>query len=390
MLNNRILIADDEPDFTEIIGAVAEDIGFEVITVHEGNEVVSRASAVDPGVIILDLRMPGTDGVEVLKQLAEMACTAQILLISGLGQRTLNSVELVGKERKLNVIGSLTKPMTPDEIEETLTPLLGTVEEKSAVEITADQDAFSSFGLQTLFLPHVWLNDDAQTTQRILLEGRWILDNKEEVSGKQLQSWSHENGFSKGLTDLVLRDAMFSFNALSKESDQLEFVLPFIPELLQDEEIADHLAEVFMRSRFPAERIIVETDEQGIHRYQSTAVEVLSRMRIKGFRIAMITETNSDELLSMIDKLPMDEIIMDMSLLNRSQKLNSDMELEFAYSSLNSMAKRMGIQTCAHNIDSTELLEFVKRCNFDQARGRAITGPHSIAKLEDYLAGTLD
>lgn len=99
MPNNRILIADDEAGLTEIIGAVAEDLGFQVTVVHEGNEVVNRVAAVDPGIIMLDLRMPGADGVEVMKQLAEIGISASILLMSGLGQSTLNSVEHVGKEK---------------------------------------------------------------------------------------------------------------------------------------------------------------------------------------------------------------------------------------------------------------------------------------------------
>lgn len=386
MSNNRILIADDEPDLTEIIGAVAEDLGFQVTVVHEGNEVISRVGTVDPGVIALDLRMPGTDGLEVLKQLAEIGCRANILLMSGLGQSTLNSVEHVGRDKNLNVIGSLTKPLTPDEIESALAPLLnGAQKEIDDVQIAAPASS-SGFGLQTQYLLHTHLDEDATESQRATLAATWILDNKEELTGHELQSWAHSNGISKGLFDRILRDALLAANERDSAKSNMLLGISLGKEALADENTVEHLCAVLENGCFPIGRFVLEISDEAIRSDFASAAEQLSRLRIKGFRIAVTTSSSSDELLAMIDKLPMDEIIVDFAWLQNCSKVANDMELEFNYSSLSSVAKKKGIVTCADNVNDKVLLDFVKRCDFCQARGEVLQGYQPISSLGQAMA----
>ncbi|MDP6416395.1 MAG: response regulator [Gammaproteobacteria bacterium] len=81
-----ILVADDEPDFADIIVEVAKEIGFRTHCVHEGDKVVGEVTAIDPAAIVLDLRMPGADGVEIIRELGKLRCSAKIVLMSGMDQ----------------------------------------------------------------------------------------------------------------------------------------------------------------------------------------------------------------------------------------------------------------------------------------------------------------
>lgn len=381
MPNNRILIADDEAGLTEIIGAVAEDLGFQVTVVHEGNEVVNRVAAVDPGIIMLDLRMPGADGVEVMKQLAEIGISASILLMSGLGQSTLNSVEHVGKEKNLNMIGSLSKPLLPDDIEAALMPLLNrdSGEEQSAEKMSSAFD--SGFGLRTRFLPHANFDEAAGQSNRVTLEATFTLDNREEIAQEKLFDWACSSGISKWLLQQILHDALQSPAGQTQTNDNLVLGFRLDNEKLVDENTIEYLSSLLDSYNFARDHFVLEIDDKEINRNYASAAELLSRLRIKGFRIAVSTRFSGDDLLGMIDKLPMDEIIIDLQWLSNNKKVSSDMELEFNYSSLNSVAKKKGIKTCADNVHGAEILDFVKRCAFDQARGNAIQGNGSISKL---------
>ncbi|GAA1744977.1 response regulator transcription factor [Nonomuraea wenchangensis] len=80
----RLLIADDHPIVRDgIRGMFAGDPGFEVLgEAGDGAQAVELARALDPDVILMDLRMPGTDGVTAIKRLAELGIGARVLVLT--------------------------------------------------------------------------------------------------------------------------------------------------------------------------------------------------------------------------------------------------------------------------------------------------------------------
>jgi len=61
----KVLIADDEPDIVEILKYNLEKEGYQVITAKDGNEAVDKAKQSQPDLVVLDMMMPGKNGVEV-------------------------------------------------------------------------------------------------------------------------------------------------------------------------------------------------------------------------------------------------------------------------------------------------------------------------------------
>ena len=68
----RILLADDEPDILEIVGYNLRQEGYQVTTVANGKEAVSKARQVHPHLIILDVMMPEMDGIEACEQIRKI------------------------------------------------------------------------------------------------------------------------------------------------------------------------------------------------------------------------------------------------------------------------------------------------------------------------------
>jgi len=83
MGKKRILIIDDEVDFAKIVKMNLEflDKSFEVVLASDGKEGIKKAKAFQPHLILLDVMMPKTDGVQVLNTLKEDARTAMIPVI---------------------------------------------------------------------------------------------------------------------------------------------------------------------------------------------------------------------------------------------------------------------------------------------------------------------
>jgi UDP-3-O-[3-hydroxymyristoyl] N-acetylglucosamine deacetylase len=82
-MGKRVLIVDDEESVVQSIVGVLEDEGFQVGTAKSGEEAIGIFQQEKPEVTLLDIWMPGMDGIEVLKRLKWMSPDCQVIMISG-------------------------------------------------------------------------------------------------------------------------------------------------------------------------------------------------------------------------------------------------------------------------------------------------------------------
>ena len=111
MTDRSLLIVDDEPAICRLIQAAAQESGFSVVAVHDGDAFKEAYLAGPPEVIVMDLGLPGSDGIELLRFLAERKSSAQILVISGHGECVLDSARRLGTIRGLKMAGIISKPI---------------------------------------------------------------------------------------------------------------------------------------------------------------------------------------------------------------------------------------------------------------------------------------
>ena len=117
MKQPRLLLIDDEPVLAAFMANAAEDCGFNpVLTSHDE---VFRAEFLKerPDMVALDLGMPGMDGVELLRFLADQGFTEPVLIVSGFDRRVLDSAFRLGQALGLNMTGPLEKPVRLEALE---------------------------------------------------------------------------------------------------------------------------------------------------------------------------------------------------------------------------------------------------------------------------------
>lgn len=82
----RILVVEDEKKMASFIRKALQAEGFAVDVLHEGNGVLAAASATPFDVIILDVMLPGRDGMSLLRQLRENSIRSSVLLLTARGE----------------------------------------------------------------------------------------------------------------------------------------------------------------------------------------------------------------------------------------------------------------------------------------------------------------
>jgi DNA-binding response OmpR family regulator len=112
-MGKRILLAEDEPNIVESLTFLLERAGFDVATEMNGQVALDAALADPPDLIILDVMLPGLDGIEILRRLRADARTRTmpVLILTAKGQRENRETAL---ESGANLF--ITKPFSNSEV----------------------------------------------------------------------------------------------------------------------------------------------------------------------------------------------------------------------------------------------------------------------------------
>jgi DNA-binding response OmpR family regulator len=127
MSQPRLLLIDDEPVLADFIASAAEGSGFEPIISSDDQQFRDEFRARRPDMVVLDLGMPGMDGVELLRFLAEQDYRSPVLIVSGFDRRVLDSAFRLGEALGLNMAGPLEKPVRLERLEDMLGQLKATL-----------------------------------------------------------------------------------------------------------------------------------------------------------------------------------------------------------------------------------------------------------------------
>jgi len=123
MREPRLLVIDDEPALADFVAQVAKECGFVPILTGDDRAFREAVKTERPDAVALDLGMPGMDGVELLRFLAEANSRAPVLIISGFDRRVLESAFRLGEALGLAMIGPLEKPVRFQDLARVLTEM---------------------------------------------------------------------------------------------------------------------------------------------------------------------------------------------------------------------------------------------------------------------------
>ena len=111
MAQPRLLLIDDEPALADFLANAAREAGFEPAITSEDQQFRDEFIAQRPNMVALDLGMPGMDGVELIRFLAEQDYRSPVLIVSGFDRRVLESAFRLGEALGLTMAWPLEKPV---------------------------------------------------------------------------------------------------------------------------------------------------------------------------------------------------------------------------------------------------------------------------------------
>lgn len=119
MEKRRVLIVDDEKNIRLTLSEALEPLGLETDTAVNGEEALAKVREKAFGLMLLDLKMPGMDGMQVLRQVRETRPEIRVIIVTAYG-----TIESAVDAMKLGAVDFLQKPFAPDEVRELVSQVL--------------------------------------------------------------------------------------------------------------------------------------------------------------------------------------------------------------------------------------------------------------------------
>lgn len=136
--NKRIQIVDDDPADAKQLQSILTTSGYEVQVTSDCEAFLAGIATLDATLVILDLRMPGMGGLEVLKRLASARSDIPVIMVSGRGD-----IRSAVKAIKAGAADFLEKPVDPEELVEVVKRVSGRQRGEAGVRPSAVVDVWS-------------------------------------------------------------------------------------------------------------------------------------------------------------------------------------------------------------------------------------------------------
>jgi EAL domain-containing protein (putative c-di-GMP-specific phosphodiesterase class I) len=316
----RLLVVDDEPEVVELMVEFAGRAGYDVISTSRPDEFDSLYDDF-LDVVVLDLWMPGIDGIELVRRLAARRSQARLILMSGFDERVLDSARQLATSQGLRVLGTLPKPIRLAQLTGLLDAERGVAPSAAAhaFEITVAElrRAFDDDRIVVHYQPQVSLSTGRVIGVEALV--RWRHTDGALIPPDMFVQLAEAAGLSLDLTWRVLEKATRHFASLSGISD-LSISVNLPATALTDVQFPDLVVDQLRGTGLEPRHVHFEVTETSVAREPIAALDILTRLRLKGFALAIDDFGTGYSSLSQLRQLPFSALKIDKSFVRRMDR----------------------------------------------------------------------
>lgn len=385
----RVLIVDDQVHVRRWTRSILRQAGITDVTdVGDGREAI--AAVTKPGgwydVILCDLHMPERDGIETIRAFAALALESAIVIMSIEDERVIETVGLLAEVQGLHLLGTVSKPLTPEKLGALLSRLRDVPHTPSLqTEIAPAKDLADAFGegeLLMVYQPKIWTRSGAFAGVEALV--RW----KHPQLGlfKPAAFLAHieaSDDFSADLVEFTLSSAIASAGRWRKAGRDLPVAVNLSARAFDQLDLPERIEAVCRTADVPTKLVTLEVTETQVERDGVRMIDVATRLRLKGFHLSIDDFGTGQSGLSKLQRLPFDELKIDRQFAHgcaSSATQRSVVEASLA------LARSLKMTSVAEGIQHRRDSELLHELGCDVLQGYMIGRPVTEEALHEWLA----
>lgn len=374
----RLLIIDDELKMAKIVAKGGEMSGYVTAYTDKADEFYHRLATWCPTVVIVDLQMPDTDGIELLRGMAAQGATAKVVVCSGIDARTIDTTIRLGTELGLEMGGALNKPVRLAEIRNLLEKLKTG---SDTAGLDGLRQAIENDELFLVYQPKIDLRAGTAVGAETLV--RWRTPSGAVMPPDSFLPYAEENGLMGPLTEWVMRNAVDQLAKWAADDFNINLAVNISATNLHDLSLPDSLADMCHSAGLKPNKFTLELTETASMRDAAKMMDVLARFRIKEFSLSIDDFGTGYSSLVQLQRLPFSEIKIDKSFVFGMDKIK---ESAVIAKTVIDMGHNLGLHVCAEGVENEASLKMLKDFGCDYAQGYLFSKPIAAGDIPPFFA----
>ncbi len=344
----------------------------------------SREEPVD--IILCDLDMPEMDGVAFIGHVAEQQLSLAVAVVSGMEASILNSVETMARAYGLQVLGTIAKPLTRQELSDCLDRFQPRNSAKHAYVVV---DEFKAEDLhrglaQREFLPFFQPKVSFSTGEVVGVEAlvRWFRPGNGVVSPLYFIPQMEAEGLVIALTESLLGQTCAYLRAWSERGLGLAASVNVSMQCLSDVSFADRLHDLVQAAGCDTKQITLEVTETDVMSEVAKVLNVLARLRIKGFGLSIDDFGTGYSSLQQLSNVPFTELKIDQSFVKDSP--DQPRHRTIVETSLD-LSRKLNLKSVAEGVETRAEWDLLKYLGCELAQGYFIARPMPGHQIPEWV-----
>ena len=347
---------------------------------------VLRKQATPPDVVLVDLDMPGMDGIECIGHIAQERLARSVVVVSALDPALLNTVQTMARAYGLRVLGSVEKPLTREKLEATLNRFeenIGEEQDDGVVDFSLEAlaDALERGEIVPWFQPQVEFANGKVIGVEAL--ARWERPDGSVVRPQLFISVLEREGLANKLTDCMLDAACAWKQRWDHHGQRLKLSVNVSAASLADQSAADRYQEIVASHGVEPEDVILEITESSVMSDAARGLGLLARLRLKGFGLSIDDFGTGYSSLAQLSQIPFTELKIDKDFVFGAHA--QPRKRAVVEASLD-LARKLGLTAVAEGVESMEDWQMLAELGCDIAQGYLIGRPVPGSELQAAIS----
>jgi len=390
----KVLLLDDDSFMLDYIKIILLNLGVVDIFLAEDGasalEILENEKFV-MDVVFCDLNMPNMDGVTFLRLISEKNFKGAIVINSGEDQGLLNAVSELAEAHHLNLLGSLKKPIMPEQVDSLFAKLTNQNRRKENIK------AIKSIELQDFSVGElangirdnqivVYYQPKIEIVSKKVVGfealARWINKERGMVSPNIFIPIAESENLIGSLTDNVFVQAINQTQKWCQQRPEIKVSVNFAMQTLSRLELPDLLHKSISNIGVNSNSILIEVTESGLMQNLTVNMEVLARLKLLGFRLSIDDFGTGYSSLNQLQRLPFSELKLDRSYVTAAHK---DKKARAILESSVELAKKLNLAIVAEGVETQDDWDLVKALGCNTVQGFFIARPMPAGEATKWL-----